>query len=242
MAGSTFLDLTNLVLRRLNEVQLTTTSFAQARNTQAMAQDAVIAAVAEINSKETQWPWNKQLGTASATNTTNEFAWPTDTTIPNWDSFYIEGVPASAINTEFLKYITQEEFWKYLRDTAKDSTPSGGQQKPKYVYPTVGGFGVAPMPEQNYTVKYEYYTQPSTMTLQSDVCVIPSAYNYIIVNFALKHYYMYKDNTQQAQTWQQEADKTFRQLQANLIKRDDYMWSNMVNTGGMRWVQDYTKL
>lgn len=242
MAGSTFLDLTNQVLRRLNEVQLTTTSFAQARNTQAMAQDAVIAAVAEINTKETQWPWNKQAGTVLATNTTNEFTWPTDQTVPNWDSFYIVGVPATAISTQFLENITQEEYWKYLQGIAKDSTPSGGQQMPKYVYPTVGGFGVVPMPEQDYTINYEYYSTPAKMVAYNDVCSIPDVYDYVIVNFALKHYYMYKDNTEQATTWKAEADKSFRLIQSNLVKRDDYAWSNMVNYGGMRWRQDYTKL
>lgn len=242
MAGSTFLDLTNKLLRRLNEVQLTMTSFAQARNVQAMAKDAIIAAVSEINVREAQWPWNKLQGTATANTGTNEFTWPLDPSIPSWFSFKIVGVPADAIESNTLTPITQEEYFKYLRQIDLDSIPNGGLQMPKYVYPTVGGFGVTPMPNKPYDLTYEYYGVPVPMDLYSDLCVIPTAFDYVIINFALKHYYMYKDNSEQASMWDRAADKSLADIRNYAVNRPDYMWSNMVNYGGMRWAQDYTKL
>jgi hypothetical protein len=203
-----------------------------------MAKDAIIAAVAEINVKETGWTWLKASGTANATTSTYEFSWPTDTTIPNWNSFKITGVPADSITTEALLYITEEEFLKYLRSEHVDSIPDGGQRKPKYVYPIVGGFGVTPMPEQDYTITYEYFTAPTEMSANDDTCVIPTLYDYIIINFALKHYYMYKDNTQQATYWEKQADRSFADLRNTLIKRDDNAWSNMINFGGLRHAAD----
>lgn len=242
MAGSTFLVLTNKLLRRLNEVQLTETSFADARNVQAMAKDAIVAAIAEINTKESQWPWNKQTGTAVASTATSEFNWSADPAVPFWYSFRIVGVPGSAIESSPLGNISQEEYFKYFRQLDLDSIPNGGLQTPKYVYPIVGGFGVTPRPDQNYTISYEYYTIPADLDAFNDQCAIPTAFDYVIVNFALKHYYMYKDNTQQAQVWSAEANNTFHQMRAYAVDRPDSAWSNMINYGGNKWNSDYTKL
>lgn len=242
MAGSTFLVLTNKLLRRLNEVQLTNTNFPQARNVQAMAQDAIIAAVAEINVRESQWPWNKNQGTALADVGTQEFTWPSDPVIPYWDSFRIQGVPADAIESATLTPLTQEEYFKYLRQIDLDSVPNDGLQIPKFVYPVVGGFGVTPMPNKPYTIKYEYYTIPTDMVAYDDLCAIPTPFDYVIINFALKHYYMYKDNIEQADKWESAANKSFADIRNYAVNRPDYMWSNMVNYGGMRWYTDYTKV
>ncbi|AXP07709.1 hypothetical protein SmphiM6_17 [Sinorhizobium phage phiM6] len=243
MAGSTFLVLTNKLLRRLNEVQLTDTSFASARNVQAMAKDAVLAAIAEINIREYQWPWNKTQGTAVANVGTTEFTWATDTAVPLWDSFKITGVPADAIVSSYLAPITQEQWFKEFRQIDVDSIPDGGKEKPRFIYPTVGGFGVTPMPEQAYTITYEYYTIPTELVTNDETCSIPSAYDYVIINFALKHYYMYKDNTQQATVWSQEAETTFKQMKyRTATNRPDAAWSNVVNFGGMNWKSDYTQI
>lgn len=243
MAGSTFLVLTNKLLRRLNEVQLTDSSFASAKNVQAMAKDAVIAAIAEINTREYQWPWNKTTGTAVADVGTYEFTWPTDTTVPLWDSFKITGVPADSITSDYLAPISREEWFKYQRQVDVDSIPDGGKEQPRFVFPTVGGFGVTPMPNEEYTITYEYYTSPAELSAHDDTCSIPTTYDYIIINFALKHYYMYKDNTQQAEVWKREAEDTFKQMKyRQATNTPEGAWSNMVNFGGMSWKSDYTKV
>lgn len=243
MAGSTFLVLTNKLLRRLNEVQLTDTSFASARNVQAMAKDAIIAAIAEINTREYQWPWNKAEGTVIANNDAYEFTWPTDTTVPLWDSFKITGVPADAIVSSYLIPISQEEWLKEYRQLDVDSIPDGGKDKPVFVFPIVGGFGVSPMPNKAYTITYEYYTVPNELVAQDDTTNIPTSYDYVLINFALKHYYMYKDNTQQATYWSQEAEATFKQIKyRQATNHPDAAWTNMVNYGGQPWKSNYAKI
>ena len=57
MSG-TFLSLTNSVLARLNEVQLTSSNFSSARGIQVQAQNAVNESVRYINQKEFQYPFN----------------------------------------------------------------------------------------------------------------------------------------------------------------------------------------
>ena len=55
---ATFLALTNSVLARLNEVQLTSSTFSNARGIQVQAQNAVNEAVRYINQREFNYPFN----------------------------------------------------------------------------------------------------------------------------------------------------------------------------------------
>lgn len=241
--ASTFLVLTNKLLRRLNEVQLTSTTFADARNTQAMAQDAIIAAIAEINTSETQWPWNVQTGTANVVLDTLTYQFPTDEVVPDWDTFRL--VMSDTVPPITLKYLTSEEYYKYYRQidlAGIDATTDVGLGMPKFVFPVPGGFGISPSPDTTYTINYEYYTTPAELSLHSDVCVIPTVWDYVIINMALKHYYMYKDNTEQAGYWINESNKTLAKMRNSIVNRPDYVWSNMVNFGGQKWSIDYTKL
>ena len=55
---ATFLSLTNSVLARLNEVQLTSSNFSNARGIQVQAQNAVNESIRYINQREFQYPFN----------------------------------------------------------------------------------------------------------------------------------------------------------------------------------------
>jgi len=62
---STYLDLCNLVLRRLNEVEIAADEFNSIRGVQALVKDAVKAALAKINQSEFEWPFNAAQHTAT---------------------------------------------------------------------------------------------------------------------------------------------------------------------------------
>jgi len=53
---TTYIDLCNQTLRRLNEVEIAEADFSSARGVQALVKDAVKAAVAKINQAEFGWP------------------------------------------------------------------------------------------------------------------------------------------------------------------------------------------
>ena len=55
---ATFLSLKNSVLARLNEVQLTSSNFSNARGIQVQAQNAVNESIRYINQREFQYPFN----------------------------------------------------------------------------------------------------------------------------------------------------------------------------------------
>ena len=65
--AETYLTLTNKVLARLNEVQLTSTSFATARGIQIQASNAINESIRFINQREFNYPFNHATETKTLT-------------------------------------------------------------------------------------------------------------------------------------------------------------------------------
>ena len=86
MSG-TFLNLTNKVLARLNEVQLTSSSFATARGIQVQAQNAVNEAVRYINQREFNYPFNHSTETKTLTAGVVRYSLPTSTKTVDYNTF-----------------------------------------------------------------------------------------------------------------------------------------------------------
>ena len=76
--GSTYLDLTNRVLRRINEVTIDSTEFGTVRGIQAAAKDAIIDTIREINSQKFEWPFNSQVGSQTLVVGQEEYSWPSN--------------------------------------------------------------------------------------------------------------------------------------------------------------------
>ena len=85
--AETFLTLTNKVLARLNEVQLTSTSFSTARGIQVQAQNAVNESVRYINQKEFQYPFNHSTKTETLVPGTVRYTIPTTAKTVNYNTF-----------------------------------------------------------------------------------------------------------------------------------------------------------
>lgn len=241
--ASTFLVLTNKLLRRLNEVELTSSDFASAKNTQAAAKDCIITAVSEINTSEYQWPWINTTATQAVTLGDSTYSFTDTSVTPDWNTFTLTQSATSQPIT--LKYLTSEEYYKYYRQIdleAIDTVTGAGSGYPKFIYPIPGGFGISPVPDANYTLTYDCTAIPPELTDYDDVCSIPTAWDFVILNMALKHYYMYKDNVEAAGFWVNESNKSYNKMVSSLVNRQDYVWSNMVNFGGQKWSIDYTKV
>ena len=118
MSG-TFLTLTNKVLARLNEVQLTSSSFATARGIQVQAQNAVNEAVRYINQREFQYPFNHSTKTETLVPGTVRYSIPTDAKTVDYNTFRLSknstlGATGGRLyilnyNDYINSYITQED-------------------------------------------------------------------------------------------------------------------------------------
>ena len=88
MSG-TFLSLTNKTLARLNEVQLTSTTFANARGIQVQAQNAVNESIRYINQREFNYPFNHSTETKTLTAGVVRYTVPTSTKTIDYNTFRI---------------------------------------------------------------------------------------------------------------------------------------------------------
>ena len=75
---ATYLSLTNSVLARLNEVQLTSSNFSNARGIQVQAQNAVNESIRYVNQREFQYPFNHTSKSQTLTAGTVRYSIPTD--------------------------------------------------------------------------------------------------------------------------------------------------------------------
>lgn len=85
--AETYLTLTNKVLARLNEVQLTTSSFANARGIQVQAKNAINESVRYINQKEFQYPFNHSTKTETLVPGTVRYSIPTTAKTVDYNTF-----------------------------------------------------------------------------------------------------------------------------------------------------------
>ena len=192
---STFIALTNKVLRRINEVELTDVNFINAKGVHALAKDAVNDSVNSINAQRFEWPFNAfehqqvlQIGY-------NEYAWPSSLKTVDWESFEIQ---KDADNqAKALRLINRDEWYMRYRDVDYNNLDTG-IDIPDFVFPTHGeGFGVSPVPDANYTVRYRYWITPAQMVAANDTTTIPEQFEYVIIDGALYTINMFReaDNT-----------------------------------------------
>ena len=87
--AESYLSLTNKVLARLNEVQLTSSNFSNARGIQVQTQNAVNESVRYINQKEFQYPFNHATDTEVLTAGVVRYSVPATTKTVDYNTFRI---------------------------------------------------------------------------------------------------------------------------------------------------------
>jgi hypothetical protein len=117
--SSSYLILTNNVLGRLNEVQLTASNFDSARGIQTQTKEAVNQSIRFINQKEFAFPFNHATETKTLTAGTVRYSLPTSTKHVDYNTFRLIKDDALATsggklgilqyNDYINNYITQED-------------------------------------------------------------------------------------------------------------------------------------
>ncbi len=194
--GSTFLQLTNKVLKRINEVELTDTTFNSARGIHAVCKDAVVDAINEINQQEWEWPFNALDTTQTLIVGQNEYSWPTYFKAVDWESFEIMKNETLGVRSKNLLEIDRDQWYKFLKPTDDDNSLTG-VGVPQYVFKSHGEkFGVSPSPDKPYNLYFRYYITPNDLVNYNDTTSIPTQYDNVIVSGALVHVNLFKENPQ----------------------------------------------
>jgi hypothetical protein len=207
----------------LNEVEISESDFVNVRGIQSVVKDSVKSAIAKINQAEFGWPFNAAEHTQELTVGQSEYTWPEYYKISDWSSFQI--LKDDSLGTDFqaLRYIDRDSWYESHRD--KDySTGSAGRAKPSHVFAGHGnGFGVTPSPDKAYSIRFRYFLNYSDLTAHNDITRIPTSFDTVVVDGALYHLYMFKDNLEAAQAAFIAFERGIKDLQTLYINNYEYI-------------------
>jgi len=240
--ATTYLDLSNEVLRELNEVVLTSGSFASATGIQGFVKDAINKSLFDVANAEPQLPFfsagvsgstdpfygNVTVATVAGqrwyTLKASSSSITSDYSAVDWDDFYITTINVSGESAPFtstgLKYITLTDWKRYYRDAENaDDADSQSYGEPKYVYksPDHRKFGLSPIPDKVYNVHFYAFEKPTALSAFSDEITMPDQYKNVLTAKARYYVHQFKDNLQQAAFALEDYKKAVRVMKSNLI-------------------------
>lgn len=223
-----YIGLTNEVNRRLNEVELTSANFPTSTGFYAHIKDAVNSAIRDINHTHYEWPFNHILAEETLTAGTTRYAFPSDASTIDFDSFRVKEDATFANETVRLGVITYDDYLQRFLDQ-EYSTDASKRDVPSYVFhaPSLE-WGVVPAPDQAYEIAYEYYRIPVDLSSATDVPSIPERFKQVVLDGAMYHAYMFRSNEQAASLAKAKFEEGIKKMRILLINRYVYMQSTAI--------------
>lgn len=224
-----FLGLVNDVNRRLNEIALTTTNFANTTGYYAFVKEAVNSSIRHINQEEFEWPWNHIEDTIILTPGTSRYSYPVDAKTINMNTFRIKRNASLGNSTVKLKIMQYEEYLDKYIDNEYNSAASI-RNIPEYIVRTPSReLILVPTPDQEYELVYEYYQLGYDLELHNDVPTLPETYRNVIVDGAMYYVYQFRSDTQMASLSQQRFEDGIKYLRSQHINRTQYVRDTRVH-------------
>jgi len=208
----TYLDVTNIVLREVNEVPMTEQQFINSRGLPQFAKQAVNRAYLDIVNSSREWPWlieksytpTRSLVTNVAEGeryvdldeTYNQF---------DWDTFYITDKDLEVNDpdvtrevSENLTFIEYDEWVRLYREEDLKEGNTGSIPKYVFMYPDKGTFGISPVPDQQYSILYDAWKVPIFLDLPTDTLPFPDEHYTVLVSRARYYMWLFRENDKQA--------------------------------------------
>ena len=196
---STFLNITNELLRRLNEVQIDQADFGSVKNVQALAKDAINSSIREMLQDAQEWPFTIITYEQTLTAGTGQYSFPADYSKADWDTFYINRLTSEGNTPKKLSLLTYDQYLSNYRPV-EDVNGASGRNDPSFVYMTQEGkFGLYPVPDAAYVVEYKYWKYPSDLTAYNDTALVPDRFKHVVIDGAMMYMMMFRSNEQSAQ-------------------------------------------
>ena len=240
--ATTYLELSNEILREMNEVDLTQATFGSAVGIQSHVKDVINRSYLDMVNEEAQWPFlavaesgttdprygNVNIETVAGTRwyelKPSSSSLTTDYGYIDWDNFLITTVGVSGETAPFemqpLRFITIEEFKDYYQ-TSENLDDADTQQfgLPRRVLksPDNRKFGLSPIPDKVYKVWFFAYSLPTKLSAHSDEVVFPDLYVPVLINRARYYVHQFKDNAQAAAFSLEDYKKGLKNMQLNLM-------------------------
>jgi len=215
---ATYLDITNELLRRLNEVTIDQADFATVRNVQALAKDSVNSSVRKIIQSAQEWPFTLTTEEQTLTAGTGTYDFPADMSSVDWESFYIKQLADKSNQPRRLAVIPYAEYLDTYRPGDDTGDSGSGIGVPLRVYQTQEEkFGVTPTPDDAYVIEYKYWTFPTSMSTFDDVCVIPDRFIHVVIDGAMMYMMRFRSNEQSAAIHQNDFVEGIKMMRRVLV-------------------------
>jgi len=215
---ATFLNVTNELLRRLNEVTIDQSDFATVRNVQALAKDSVNSSVRKIIQSAQEWPFTLTTKEQTLTAGTREYDFPADLSSVDWESFYIKQLASKSNQPRKLAVIPYTEYLESYRPSDETGDSGSGIAVPLRVYQTQEEkFGVTPSPDDSYVIEYKYWTFPTAMTAFDDTCIIPDRFIHVVIDGAMMYMMRFRSNEQSAAVHQNDFVEGIKMMRRVLV-------------------------
>ena len=240
--ATTYLDLTNEVLRELNELPLTSANFANATGFQKFVKDTVNKSIFDIANEEPQLPFFS----AGVSGSTDPFygnvtvptvagqrfytlkdgssSITTDYASIDWDDFYVTTINVSGETAPYvskgLRFLTLDDWKRYYRDSEnEDDANSQNYGEPKFVIksPDSRKFGLSPIPDKVYNIHFYAFVRPTVLSAYDDTMVLPEQYSNIVTARMRYYVWQFKESPQQAAFALDDYKKGMKSMKSNLM-------------------------
>lgn len=220
----TYMGLVNNVLTRLNEVNLTSGTFSSESGFHAAVREAVNAAIFQINHQQFEWPFNHASGSQVCTAGTYEYALPVNCKTVDWETFYVNQDLGLSRPTQ-ARWLSVMDY-PHFRATKMIDNINGGESArnvPMYVTRSQNQkFALAPVPDQAYTIKFDYWQLPTKLVNYNDTVTIPDMYEEVILNGAMFYAEQFRQNFEVAAAYKEMFIKGINEMRILLVPMAPY--------------------
>ena len=240
--ATTYLELTNEVLRELNEIPLTSANFTSAVGLQQFVKDSINKSIFDIANEEPQLPF-LAVGESGATdpfygNVTvasvagtrwyelkaSSSSLKDDYASIDWDDFYLTTINVSGETAPFvskgLGFLSLADWKRYYRDSENvDDADAQSYGEPSRVIKSPDGrkFGLSPIPDKVYNIHFYAFDKPTKLSAHGDTVVFPEQYTNIITARTRYYIWQFKESPQQAAFAMDDYKKAMRTMKSNLV-------------------------
>jgi hypothetical protein len=240
--ATTYLELTNEVLRELNEIPLTSANFTSAVGLQQFVKDSINKSIFDIANEEPQLPFlavGESGGTdpfygnvtvASVAGTrwyelkASSSSLKDDYASIDWDDFYLTTINVSGETAPFvskgLGFLSLADWKRYYRDSENvDDADAQSYGEPSRVIKSPDGrkFGLSPIPDKVYNIHFYAFDKPTKLSAHGDTVVFPEQYTNVITARTRYYIWQFKESPQQAAFAMDDYKKAMRTMKSNLI-------------------------
>jgi hypothetical protein len=224
------MDACNLVLRQLNEVTFTSSTFGSATGFHAHVKDAINFALRDIAQREIEWPFALQTKTEVLVAEQNIYEFNSDFQQADWQTFHLELDNTLLVQPKNLGVVSYEN-WNYFTRGRDEANPVG-TRIPEFVFKTNDDkWGVSPIPDRAYSISYDFWGFSTDLVDYDDVMVVPTRFRHVVADGALRYAYMFRDNTEQAQAAAASFERGLSQMRTLQGNRYIRVTDTRSNTG-----------